>query len=206
MKSFTAFLTESKKQYAFRVKLACECTADDMTALKAALDKYKVAAISQLKETPIAETHIGFEHLKNVKVSIIDVLTDYPANPVQIREMIRDTLHVSESYIMVTTPGQEANAYPVPEVNGDGALLNRSEMSPADPSAHEMVGLQRLEAMLKEMGDDRYEGTQYKGVNDGIQASKPFKEKKAQTTNDLPAGKMSPVGTHKNKVPNPGRH
>jgi hypothetical protein len=113
MKSFIDFFMEGKKQYAFRVKLACECSKDQLTALKTALDKYKVAAISEPKNLPIADTHTGFEHLKNIEVSIIDILTDYPVNPVQIREMIRSTLGIPESHIMVRTPGEEANALPV---------------------------------------------------------------------------------------------
>jgi len=201
MISFKQFLSESKKQYAFRIKLACDCTKEQLAELRVALDKYKVAAISEVKETPIAETHAGFEHLKNVRVSIVDLLTDYPCNPVQVREAVRDSMKIPEQYIMVSTPGQEANALPVLPVNADKALLNTTEHSPADPKSQEMVGLKRLEAMLKEMGDERYEGTQYTGVNDEIQVKKAFKEKKAQFTSDLPTGKMSPVGSRQNKIP-----
>lgn len=194
MKSFAKFLTESKKQYAFRVKLACECSKEQLAEVKSALDKYKVAAMSEPKETPIAETHIGFEHLKNVRISIIDILTDYPANPVQIREAIRDAMRISEALIMVTTPGQEANALPIVPVNSDKALLDTEELSPADPKAHDLVGLKRLEVMLKELDKEKHGGTQYKGVNDDILAKAPHAEKKATFNTDLPVGNKSMMG------------
>ena len=200
MKSFTEFLMESKKQYAFRIKLACECSVDQMTVLKSALDKYKVAAMSEPRETPIAETHSNFEHLKNFKVSTIDLLVDYPANPVQIREMIRDALDISEAYIMVMSAGEEANAMPVVPVNDKGALLNQEQMSPADPKAHEAVGDKRVLSLLKELSDERFGGVQYKGVNDEIQVKSAFKEKPAKFNTDLPAGNTSPMGNR--KMPN----
>ena len=157
MKSFTEFLTESKKQYAFRIKLACDCSAEQLSELRTALNKYKLSAMSEVKSTPIAETHENFEHLKNFKLNIIDVLVDYPANPVQIREMVRDSLKISEAYIMVMSPGEEANALPVAPINADKALLDTHELSAPDPKAQELVGLKRLESMLKEIGDERHD-------------------------------------------------
>jgi hypothetical protein len=205
MKSFAEFLMESKKQYAFRVKLACECTNEQMAALKTALDKYRLSAISEPKETPIAETHRGFEHLKNVKVSIIDVMVDYPANPVQIREMVRDSMNIAESHIMVLSPGEEANALPVAPINKGKALLDTPELSPPDPKAQDEVGLKKLASLLKELNKDKHGGIQYKGVNDEIQAKSPYKEKPAKFNTDLPVGDKSPMGNRKQSNLRTGR-
>ena len=177
MKSFSEFLMESKKQYAFRVKLACECSKEDMAALKVALDKYKVAAISEPKGLPIATTHSGFEHLTNIPITIIDILTDYPANPVQIREMIRDTMGVAESHIMVRTPGEEANAMPV--VQQKEAVLDKDY-----EKAKEKSMLVDLDAVFKD-----HESIEY-----------PFAaetEADGKTTESLPVGKDSPIGSKK---------
>lgn len=197
MKSFAEFLTESKKQYAFRIRLACECTTESLANLRIALNKYKLSAMGEPKTSPIAETHTGFEHIKNTQITVIDVLTDYPANPVQIRELARDAMKISEAYIMVLSPGEDANALPVVPVNADKALLDTHEMSAPDPKAHELVGLQRLESMLAELNKDKHEGIQYKGINDEIQVKQAHKEKRAKTTNDLPMGNTSPVGGRK---------
>lgn len=194
MKSFANFLMESKKQYAFRIKLACECSEEQMEAIKCALDKYKVSAISEPKRTPIAEKHANFEHLPNISISIIDVLMDYPCNSVQIREMIRDCLSMPESHIMVTTPGEEANAMPVASVNDKKALLDTHELSSADPKAQELVGDKKVSSLLADLAKTKHGGEQYKGINDAILAKAPYAEKAAQTTNDLPAGKNSMMG------------
>jgi hypothetical protein len=180
MISFNSFLAESKKQYSFRIKLACECSKEQLSKLKTGLTKYDLAAISDVKETPIAETHVDFDHFKNIKISIIDILTNYPANPAQIRELIRDHLGISTAHIMVTTPGEEANAMPVvpQEVLGkDYPVLKKPNLM-AD-----------LAKALKDHKSIEY----------------PFagKSATATTTDDLPQGIMSPVGSKQNKIPNP---
>ena len=177
MKSFSKFLMESKKQYAFRVKLACECSKEQLAALKTALDKYKVSAISEPKSTPIATSHSGFEHLNNVELTIIDILTDYPANAVQIREMIRDSLGIPESHIMVRTPGEEANALPV--VQQKEAVLDKDYEKSKDPSM-----LVDLDSLFKDHKSIEY----------------PFAAKSDATvksSNDMPTGTVSPVGSRK---------
>ena len=182
MKSFAKFLTESKKQYAFRVKLACECSKEQLAELKTALDKYSVAAMSQPKETPIAETHANFPHLKNVKLTIIDILTDYPANPVQIREMIRDVLAISESHIMVTNPQQDADALPVVPVSKEPVLTQEYEKS-VNPSM-----LTDLKKILDDHETRRYE---FAAKTDAT----------GDTTNDLPQNNKSVMGSVRNNIP-----
>jgi len=185
MSLFSQYLAESKKQYAFRIKLACECSKEQMAKLKEVMNKYDVAAISEPKVTPIAETHAGFEHLKNVSLSIIDLLTNYPVTPQQIREMIRDHLGISEAMIMVRTTGEEANAMPVAPVEKGDAVLTQDYPKTEKPNM-----LADLQKML-----DEHESIEYPF------AVKP--EGKAKTSNDLPEGNVSPVGSKQNKIPTP---
>ena len=181
MISFAEFLSESKKQYSFRVKLACECTKEQVAKLKLALTKYDLAAMSDIKSTPIAETHTGFEHLKNVKINILDILTNYPANPVQIREMVRDHMAIGEAYIMVTTPGEEANAMPV---------VPQEVLDKEYPVTKKPNLIADLAKTLKDHKSIEY----------------PFASKNtetAKTTNELSQGTDSPIGSKQNKIPNP---
>lgn len=142
-----------------------------MSNLKKALSKYDLAAMGEVKQTPIAETHIGFEHFKNIKLSIIDVLTNYPANPIQIQELVRDHLGISEAHIMVTTPGEEANAMPVQPQQALGKDY---------PKAKTMDLISDLAKNLSSHKSIKY----------------PFAAKsdaKGATTNDLPQGNTSPI-------------
>lgn len=183
MKLFAEFLTESKKQYAFRIKLACECDKTRMAELKNALDKYKVSAMTEPKKTPIAKTHMDFPHLKNIEVTVIDVLTDYPANPVQIREMIRDMMGIDETHIMVTSPQSDEDAMPVPMQNDKEALLATDY--PTEKKSN-------ILADLKKVLDD-HESRKYEF------AAKS--EADGKTTNDLPTGDKSPIGSKRTNVP-----
>jgi hypothetical protein len=179
MVSFKAFLAESKKQYSFRVKVACECNKENLATLNTALSKYELAAISEVKETPIAETHAGFEHLKNIKLSILDVLINYPANPIQIRDIIRDAMGVTNADVMVTTPGEDANVMPVPPQQ----VLGKDY-----PTEKKLNVLSDLDSALKDHKSTEFEF-----------AAKL--DAKGKTTNDLPTGTVSPVGSKQNKVP-----
>ena len=64
MKSFTEYLTESKKVYEFKVKLAGDYE-NAGEKIKSALAPYKVEKCSAGKRLPIAETHSDFPNVKN---------------------------------------------------------------------------------------------------------------------------------------------
>jgi hypothetical protein len=185
MKSFTKILTESKKQYAFRVKLAVGCSKDDLADLKSALDKYKVAAMSEPKITPIIATHMDFPHLNNVDVTIIDILTDYPANPVQIREIIRDTMKIAETHIMVTSPQSDEDAKPVEPKKGVSVIDK--------PYEDEKKRFDILGELKKVLDDHETRKFEFAAKSDA----------KPNSTNELPQNNTSIMGTLKNKKPLP---
>ena len=62
MRAFKEFLTESETKYMFRVRGACDVTADLMDKLKAALQKYGLDDVSSPKRLPITQKAFGFEH------------------------------------------------------------------------------------------------------------------------------------------------
>ena len=64
MKSFTEYLTESKKVYEFKIKVAGECPKDCASQVKKALAQYKVEKCSAGKSTPIQETQEEFPGLE----------------------------------------------------------------------------------------------------------------------------------------------
>ena len=179
MISFKEFLAENKKQYSFRVKVACECTKDQIANLKTALNKYDLAAISEVKQTPIAETHVGFGHLKNIKLNIIDILTNYPTNALQIRDIVRDSMDIRDSHIMVTTPGEEANVMPVAPQEALGKEY---------PKDKKLDLIADLDSKLKS----------HKSIEYTFAAKT---DAKGSTSNDLPTGNISPVGSKQNKIP-----
>ena len=79
------FIAESfKKEYAYRVKFAANCGADQMTQLENALQKYGLVSAAAWKRRPIEENPMEFVRAKGVKfvseVCATDVVLKYPVN------------------------------------------------------------------------------------------------------------------------------
>jgi hypothetical protein len=79
------YLKESfDKQYAFRVKMACDCGSSEMDMLEHVLQKYKFMKATPWKRTPIEENPVEFVRAKGVhmisEVSSTDIVLQYPVN------------------------------------------------------------------------------------------------------------------------------
>jgi hypothetical protein len=72
------------------------------------------------------------------------------------------------------------------------AALTDENLEQAEDDAQETVGQKRADNLVKNLPKRKYEFES--GVDTGAGA---------KTTNDLPQGTMSPVGTHQNEIPNP---
>lgn len=88
MKTFTEYLTESAKQFKYKIKLAGEYSPEFFSNLKNELDRYSVFSFGEPKKTPIMPTLPGFpEDIKNKEMTTVDVVFHYPANEDQIRAL-----------------------------------------------------------------------------------------------------------------------
>lgn len=86
MSSFKELLTESfQKEYAYRVKIAADCSAEHLDIIEACLQKYNIVSAAPFKRTPIQENPMEFNRMKGVKfvseVCSTDVVLKYPINP-----------------------------------------------------------------------------------------------------------------------------
>jgi hypothetical protein len=194
MKSFKAYLTESVKTYEFRVRIACEMmSADMMTKIKQVLETYKVDKISSPKRLPIHESPL-FPNMGPVEVNVFDVSVCYPANDDQIRNLIAECGCAPAACIRVTpanSPFEAAlDGKEVSNIDG-GVVLEQPDMKAA-PVDDDLVGQKRIPNLIKELEETRkYE---YPEAAGGVTPVN-------KTTNELPIGNASPIGTHKNKVP-----
>ncbi len=76
MSTFGQYLTESAKQYDYKIKVAGEISDDFGTRMEQALAKYEVAKLSAGKKTPIQEHPLDFPMLKNQEVHIFELTTN----------------------------------------------------------------------------------------------------------------------------------
>ena len=181
MKSFTEYLTESKKVYEFKIKVAGDAPKDCVKRIKEALTMYKVEGCSKGKSLPIAETYTDFPEHKNIGVTIYEVTLAYPVNSTQVRAAVSNVLRVSEDRVKVRNLKEEeeiainnANT----EKSGEALLSKEYE---ATSEGQKLVGDKHVMSMLKELNKVGHQGlTQYKGVNDNILAKSVPAEKSSR--------------------------
>jgi hypothetical protein len=186
MRAFKEYLTESAKKYMFRARVAHDMTSECMDRLKASLAKYDLDDISAPKRLPIQQKAFGFEHLDNPEVFIFDIVTNYPCSPLELQSVF-NSAGIPSSLVFVTTPNQEVLIAPISSEAGEGkAILDKDLPNNTYPQV-----LADLETALAAREPKKY---QYEYA---------AKTTKGNTTNELPQGNTSPVGTKQNKIPNP---
>jgi hypothetical protein len=171
MKSFKEYLTENKKIYEFKVKIAGDCPSDCISKIKASLAQFHVSSVSAGKRTPIQERHSEFPEHKNVNMTVFDVTTDYPATNKQLHDKLSVTLGMPASNIKVKNMAEEKEY----EINHQhdkktGKALIGTPQEPSDNSS--LVGEKYKMKFLQELGNEKHQGTQVKGYNDALLADK----------------------------------
>lgn len=200
MKAFKAYLTESQQTYDFRLRIAGELPTDLISKIKTVLEAYKVVDVAAPKRLPIQETS-EFPNMGPVQVNIIDVTLQYPCNDIQVRTLVAERAGVDLACIKVTplhSPYEIALAggeRSGPNKAGD-SVLEQPEMV-AEKLEKDLVGDARVPNLIKELEETRK--YQYPEVAGGNEKDKTFQSQ--GTTNELPVGRASPIGTHQNKIP-----
>ncbi len=90
MKTFKEYLTESKKVYSFKVKVAGEIPENFEKDLKVRLEKHKVAMFEKMKTTPVQKTPLDFPELTNKEVTTFHVVLEYPVTAPELINEIKD--------------------------------------------------------------------------------------------------------------------
>lgn len=201
MKSFKAYLTESHKTFEFRIRLACELPDDLIGKIKTVLEAYKLDSITKPKRLPIQENP-EFPNMGPVEIHIMDASFHYPCNDEQVRVLIAERAGINLSCIKVTPKNSpyEAAKEGLEQSNiggkpGDSVLLqDKMERERPGKDGEALVGDARIPNLIKELEETRK--YQYP---DAAGSKSPV----AKTTNELPQGSASPIGTHTTKIINP---
>lgn len=190
MKSFKEYLTESKKTYDFKVKIAGECPEGCAAKIKEALSMYDVASCSEGARTPIQESHFDFPAHKNIEVTTFDVCLNYPTNSTAVRQAVAEKLSLTNTCVLARTPLEEAEVVlnHANDKKSDSALLEKDYDKQKN---QDLVGDKHVTSFLKELSKTKTQGTQYKGVNEKILAKKSPAEKSVKAEK-VPATK-SPI-------------
>jgi len=192
MKSFKEHLTESKRTYQFKVKIAGDVTAEQETCFKTLLDKYHVTEFKKTGKTPVQALPLDFPKLQNSEVSIYEVSVDYPVASFELQNYLAAGLKINEQSIVVRNPNEPSERYQEPTEKREGALLDD-----ATYSEHPNVDSTTVYG-------DKYNASLIKTLNDDLKAQRAIQGEKipggadGKTTNDLPQNNTSPVSHPKN--------
>ena len=202
MKSFKEYLTESKKVYEFKIKIAGDLPPGFEKDVKSGLDQFDVQSISKPKRTPIQESPIDFPNVKFSEVSVFDVALNYPTTSQVVREALAQSLRVYESKILVRTAGEEAeavlNASSMRVPGGNKSLLNTPELEQI-PGAQELVGEKRAMSFLKDLNATKHDLEEVTGTNDQLFVKSKTETAQPMQETDSPASKGPISGKGKAK-------
>jgi hypothetical protein len=100
------FINESLgREYAYRVKIAADCTKDHLSHLEEMMTKYDIQSIAAWKRTPIQENPTEFVRIKGVnftsEVCSTDVVLKYPVNERIMEVYIAANLNIDPTRIIV---------------------------------------------------------------------------------------------------------
>jgi len=154
MKTFKEYLTENKKQYDFRVKVAGEFTTEQESQLKSLLDKYVVSNFKKKGKTPIQELPLDFPQIKNCEVNIFEVVLDYPVTSTELTEYLSTNLKVNKQCLVVRRPNEPVEEYQQPVEERKEALLTDPDYKEAPNAKFEdYYGDKYNSGFVKELND-----------------------------------------------------
>lgn len=189
MKNFLQHLTDSKKTYEFVIKIADIDPADIIDRLKAALDAYGLESLSKPKRLPIKTSDIDFPSLTNCQLYLMDAVLTYPVNDEQLRAIVSERGAIPPSNIVVVPKNHPEEVWrwnatgesEIREFKKGEAVLDKPYEADC-PSAAEASKAYSQGSFLKELSAVKHAKSDSK------------------TTNDIPTGDISPIGSTQNKI------
>jgi hypothetical protein len=181
MKTFKEYLTESKKVYSFKVKVAGELPEKFQEGLKTRLGRCGVMKVEKLSSTPIQESPLDFPELKNMEVTIFEVICEYPVTSPEIVADIKG-MGLDEACFRVRGSNEPSEQEQI--------LAN------AEPTGEALLDENDLDAAATKIKHKDYFGDEFnKGfLKDLSKAAKDRKKDGVQTEYKLPKAKTDKAG------------
>tara|TARA_A100001015_G_C15038272_1_gene737768 strand:- start:3368 stop:3973 length:606 start_codon:yes stop_codon:yes gene_type:complete len=200
MGDFVKYLSESVKQYDYRIKIAGEIDKDFGTKLETGLQKFEVAKLSAGKTTPIQETPLDFPMFKNTNVTIFELTTNYPASVFEMQQYIAEYMGLAKNQVVVRKPNEPSEEYQADMGKEEETTEFRSVLqdveykdTPELPKEKEF-GDKANQSLFKELLKDRKEK---------VEAEKKETTQKQMDKDEK--GTPSPFSKPKNPHPDPKR-
>ena len=200
MKNLHDYIAERNSNYSFRIKVAKQNPKDIMEEIKNALDAYELVDITTPKSLPVQE-HREFPKWGPCECWQFEATVSYPTTGVQIAQLLKERTGMQAEWVCVYGKQQadDNDAFEAYGKDHEGSLLLDGELKDV-AGAQDLVGNRRKDSLLKELEEQSPKLTGFKEPElTSTRASE--KTKAAQTTNQLPQGTKSTVGSQQNKLP-----
>lgn len=196
MKNFLQHLTEIQKTYEFRIKIANIDPDEKMDVLEAALDSYGLDSITKPKRLPIKESDIDFPSMANCQLYLLDAVLKYPVNDAQLRAIVSERAGIPQGNIVVVPKNHpeeiwrwnEDGTSELREYEKGKSVLEEELPEPSKEQKDASKAYAERTSLLKELSTPKVE-VEGEDTED------------ATTTNDIPQGTESPVGSKETKKP-----
>jgi hypothetical protein len=200
MKNLHDYIAERNSNYSFRIKVAKQNPKDIMEEIKNALNAYELVDITAPKSLPVQE-HREFPKWGPCECWQFEATVAYPTTQVQIAQLLKERTGMQAEWVCVYGKQQadDNDAFEAYGKDHEGALLLDDKLQDV-PGAQDLVGDKRKDSMLKELDAQSPKLTGFKDPKLTSQQSSE-KTPAAKTTNQLPQGTKSPVGSQQNKLP-----
>jgi hypothetical protein len=157
MKSFKEHLSESKKQYDFRIKIAGDMSAEKEDTMKRLLGRFtnenNLTGFKKSK-TPIQALPLDFPQVKNCEVNIYEVILDFPTTQYELTEYLAAELGIGKQRLVVRSPFEPTEEYQMPVEKREGALLLDPDYKEAGtPQFEDYYGDKYNTGFVKELND-----------------------------------------------------
>jgi len=157
MKSFSEYLTESKKVYQFKLGFAGELPEGFEEKLRMGLSKYGLVNLSKGKSTPINKRPLDFPNLQNTEVTYFETDVNYPTTTEVLTEYLSNLCVVPRSHVIVHNLNDPLDVAQEEKTEDKPyeAMLNTEELG--GENAQGDVGGNRVMELLKELEKARQE-------------------------------------------------
>lgn len=201
MKSLHEYIASRNQPYEFRIKLAkINPKGEVMERIKNALDSYELVSVTPAKSLPVME-HREFPKWGACECWQFDATVNYPTTSVQIAQLIRSRAGINPEWVCVygRQQAEDNDAFEAYGKDHTGSLLLDGELRDV-PGAQELVADQRKDSLLRELEKHSPKMTAQESDADLASMRATDRTKAAQSTNQLPQGTVSPIGTNKTKL------
>ena len=199
MKTFLKYLAENQHTYEFRIKIANDDPTDKMDKLENALNTYGLESLSKPKRLPLKEGDIDFPNHGTVELYLMDAVLTYPCNDEQVRSVVAERANIAKANIKVVPKNHpeeiwrwnESGESELHEYKKGESVLDKpyADNPDATKAGQEYAN---ADSILKELNQPKIEIAGSDDVPEG---------NNGKTTNELPQGNDSPVGSKQNKIP-----